>query len=74
MQRVMGADHPNTLRCRTNLAGAYLLAGDLSGAIALLEKSLLDMKRVLGEDHPDTLMTGVDLLAAQMAARFSRPI
>jgi hypothetical protein len=34
-QRVLGADHPDTLASRNNLAGAYQSAGDLGRAIPL---------------------------------------
>ena len=45
-------DHPDTLACRSNLAGAYQAAGDLGRAIPLFEQTLADYVRVLGTDHP----------------------
>jgi hypothetical protein len=53
-ERVLGADHPNTLRSRNNLAMSYQAAGRTAEAIPLLERTLADCERVLGADHPDT--------------------
>jgi hypothetical protein len=39
-QRVLGEDHPRTLLCRNNLAGAYLAAGKSAQAIVLCEQNL----------------------------------
>ena len=41
-----GADHPDTLISRNNLAGAYRDAGDPGRAIPLLEQALADRLRV----------------------------
>ena len=48
----LGADHPDTLTSRNNLAYAYVSAGDLARAIPLYEATLTDSERVLGPDHP----------------------
>ena len=53
-ERVLGADHPDTLTSRNDLAGAYRSAGDLGRAIPLFEQTLTDCERVLGADHPLT--------------------
>ena len=66
--RVLGADHPQTLRSRGNLALAYEAAGDLGRAIPLLEQALADRERVLGADHPDTLASRNNLAGAYQAA------
>jgi ferritin-like protein len=55
--RVLGADHPDTLRTRNNLASCRGRAGDAAGAVAEFERLLTDRLRVLGPDHPDTLRT-----------------
>lgn len=47
-ERVLGADHPDTLISRSNLASAYEDIGDLGRAIPLFEASLADQERVLG--------------------------
>ena len=66
--RVLGADHPDTLTSRNNLACAYQAAGDLGRAIPLLEQALADGVRVLGADHPDTLASRNNLAGAYQAA------
>jgi hypothetical protein len=68
MERVLGADHPNTLQSRNNLAAAYLNAGRVAEAIPLFERTMADMERVLGADHPDTLQSRNNLAAAYQAA------
>ena len=56
-KRVLGADHPNTLTTRRELARWRGEAGEFAGAATVLEQLLPDMVRVLGPDHPDTLTT-----------------
>jgi tetratricopeptide (TPR) repeat protein len=51
-QRVRGADQPDTLISRNNLAAAYESAGRLAEAIQLLELALADRERVLSAGHP----------------------
>jgi len=60
--RVLGADHPDTLTARNNLAFWRAEAGDVAGAVSEFEQLLTDQVRVLGTDHPDTLATR-DVLA-----------
>ena len=67
-ERVLGADHPDTLATRNNLATAYWTAGRTAEAITLYEQTLADRERVLGADHPDTLKTRNNLAAAYRAA------
>ena len=52
--RVLGADHPDSLRTRNNLA--YLLgrAGEVQEAVGQFGRLLQDQVRVLGPDHPDS--------------------
>ncbi|MGC5387038.1 FxSxx-COOH system tetratricopeptide repeat protein [Micromonospora chalcea] len=54
-KRVLGVDHPDTLRTRHRLAHAYESAGRVDEALAEHEQVLADYRRVLGEDHPETL-------------------
>jgi tetratricopeptide (TPR) repeat protein len=63
--RVLGADHPDTLASRNNLAYAYQEAGDLGRAIPLYEQTLADSVRVLGADHPQTKIVRGSLAAAR---------
>jgi Tetratricopeptide repeat len=62
---VLGADHPDTLASRNNLAYAYEAAGDLGRAVPLLEQTLADSVRVLGADHPQTKIVRGNLAAAR---------
>ena len=66
--RVLGADHPDTLTSRNNLATAYEAAGGLGRAIPLYEQTLADSERVLGADHPGTLRSRNNLATAYQAA------
>ena len=63
-ERILGPDHPDTLRSRNNLAGAYEEAGRLDKAIALYERNLADSERILGPEHPDTLRSRNNLAGA----------
>ncbi|MGY5228608.1 tetratricopeptide repeat protein, partial [Nocardia asiatica] len=64
-ERVLGADHPNTLGSRNNLASVYLSAGRVAEAIPLLERTLTDCERVLSTDHPTTGVVRNNLAAAR---------
>jgi tetratricopeptide (TPR) repeat protein len=67
-ERLLGADHPDTLTSRNNLAGAYQSAGRLREAIGLYERNLADRERLLGADHPDTLTSRDNLASAYQPA------
>ncbi len=67
-ERVLGADHPNTLTSRNNLAYAYRSAGRLTDAIPLYEQTAADRQRVLGADHPNTLTSRNNLAYAYESA------
>ena len=67
-ERVLGADHPDTLGTRNDLANAYQAAGRTAEAIALHEQNLAVRERVLGADHPDTLGTRNNLANAYREA------
>ncbi|MDT0327008.1 tetratricopeptide repeat protein [Nocardiopsis lambiniae] len=60
-ERNLGADHPNTLTTRNNLANWRGEGGDVAGAVAEFEAVLDAHVRVLGADHPDTLATRSNL-------------
>ena len=68
VEQVLGAEHPDSLVSRNNLAGAYESAGRLGEAIPLYEQVLADRRRVLGPDHPDTLTSRGSLAGAYRAA------
>ena len=63
-ERLLGADHPDTLSAYTNLAYAYQAAGRTAEAIPLYERTLADRERLLGADHPNTLTSRNNLAAA----------
>jgi tetratricopeptide (TPR) repeat protein len=67
-ERVLGPDHPDTLRSRNHLALAYQEAGRAAEAIPLHERTLADQERVLGPDHPDILNSRNNLANAYRAA------
>ncbi|MFF9574906.1 tetratricopeptide repeat protein, partial [Streptomyces rubiginosohelvolus] len=56
-RRVLGEDHPDTLRSASNLAINLSALGLMEEARDLGEDTLARRRRVLGEDHPDTLRT-----------------
>ena len=66
-ERVLGADHPDTLASRNNLAAAYRSAGRLDQAIDLYEQNLAEALRILGSDHPETRFFRNNLAAAYRA-------
>jgi len=67
-QTRLGADHPNTLDIRNNLADWRGEAGDPAGAAAACEAVLADSLRVLGPDHHTTLAIRNNLAYWQAAA------
>jgi tetratricopeptide (TPR) repeat protein len=74
-ESLLGADHPDTLTARNNLAYSYDKAGRLDQAIPLYEQALADRERVLGADHPDTLASVNNLaFAYELASRLDQAI
>jgi tetratricopeptide (TPR) repeat protein len=67
-ERVLGADHSDTLAARANVAYAYRAAGRTADSIALLERALADFERLLGADYPNTLGSRNNLASAYWAA------
>ena len=53
----LGADHPETLIARSNLAYWLGESGQTEEAVSQLRRLLDDRIRVLAPDHPDTLIT-----------------
>lgn len=62
-RRVLGEEHPDTLRAMGNLASTLSRQNDLGGARRLLEEALEVMRRVLGQEHRDTLAAMSNLAA-----------
>jgi tetratricopeptide (TPR) repeat protein len=67
-ERVLAAEHPETLAARSTLADAYHEAGRPREAIAIYEPLLADRARILGAEHPDTLTAREVLALAYQAA------
>jgi hypothetical protein len=59
--RVLGADHPDTLRSASNLAVDLRGLGEVAAARDLDQDTLERRRRVLGADHPDTLRSANNL-------------
>jgi len=53
--RVLGANHPDTLRSQDGLALAFYYQGRYADAERLQRQTLEVQRRVLGPEHPDTL-------------------
>lgn len=66
-RRVLGSEHPDTIRSAHNLALALRETGEVGGAHAIDAANRLRLAESLGEDHPDTLRsayaTALDLRA-----------
>ena len=54
-RRILGEEHPDTLRAMNNLGWTYLQQGRAAEAATLQEEVLEKSRRILGEEHPDTL-------------------
>ena len=66
--RILGPNHPSTLRTRFQLAHEIAMRGDIAGAEAEHRAVLKATTRMLGADHPNTLRTRHEL-AHEIAAR-----
>ena len=55
INKKLGANHPDTLNVRANLALAYRNNRQLDKALPLMKQVLESRKAKLGEDHPKTL-------------------
>ena len=54
MRRILGRDHPNTLRAQSNLAAAYREQGRADEAVPLLEDAFQKRLQFLGQDNTKT--------------------
>ncbi len=63
IERVSGAEHPDTLRVRGSLAAWTGVAGDWAAARDQFAALLPACERISGAEHPDTLSTRADLAA-----------
>jgi hypothetical protein len=60
-RRVLGEDHPSTLRSANNFAFGLRVLREYQAARELDEDTLTRKRQVLGEDHPDTLNSANNL-------------
>ncbi|AUB83307.1 tetratricopeptide repeat protein [Candidatus Thiodictyon syntrophicum] len=67
-ERVLGAEHPNTLKSVNNLGFLYEAQGRYGEAESLDRRALEVRERVLGAEHSDTL-TSINNLAALYRAQ-----
>lgn len=67
-ERILGPDHTDTVRSRSNLAIAYQAAGRTGAAIQLHERTLADLERLLRPNHPDIMKSRTSLALAYQAA------
>jgi tetratricopeptide (TPR) repeat protein len=66
--RLLGDEHPDTLRSNRALAGLLRIRGKFAEAEALLRRTAETQRRVLGEEHRDTLTTMSELALALAGA------
>jgi DNA-binding SARP family transcriptional activator/tetratricopeptide (TPR) repeat protein len=67
-ERILGAEHPNTLTSRNRLATAYLCIGCPAEAITMYEPLLADRERIDGPEHLETFTARHHLALAYLAA------
>ncbi len=67
-ERILGPDHPDTIRARNNLAGSYQSAGRTTEAIPIQEQVVADRERILGPNHPDTIGARNNLASSYWSA------
>jgi hypothetical protein len=60
-RRVLGRDHPDTLRSATILAVDLRELGEVQAARDLDQDTLEHRRQILGRDHPDTLASAANL-------------
>jgi len=53
-KRVLGEEHPATLRTMFGLAGAHIMLGQFDVGVAMLQQLFLLQQRTPVDDHPDT--------------------
>ena len=72
-RRVLGEEHPDTLRSANNLATSLAHQGKYAEAEELLQAMLVVSKRVLGTAHPVTLGAAKNLDNLQWNMRSGQP-
>lgn len=67
-ERLLGDDHPETLKARDRLASSYQWAGRNAEAIPIFEQVLADSERIAGIEATDILDARANLAASYQAA------
>jgi tetratricopeptide (TPR) repeat protein len=67
-RKVLGSEHPDTLRAMRNLALSYDEAGRLEKALKMREDVLALYRKLMGPEHPDTLSAMGDLALSYVEA------
>jgi tetratricopeptide (TPR) repeat protein len=60
-ERILGADHPDTLDCCQILAASYTNIGRLAEGVELAERAVAGFTKILGIDHTRTLESRLSL-------------
>ncbi|KIM24401.1 hypothetical protein M408DRAFT_54993, partial [Serendipita vermifera MAFF 305830] len=60
-KRILGMEHPDTIRAAVNLAATYSAQGRWKEDAALLEPAVQTSLKVMGIQHPDTRSCVEDL-------------
>ena len=66
--KVLGCDHPDTLRSRSSLANSLFQLGLFSESAEMHEEIIKDRVRVMGANHPRTELSRIRLEAVLQAA------
>jgi hypothetical protein len=74
LERVLGADHPETLAARRRHAALQGDDGEFEAARQLFAALVPDLERVLGAEHPDTLAARLSLAEWTGMAGFGLPL
>ena len=72
-QRVLGMDHPYTLRTLAHHAQLLLALGDVDGAIQALALVVAKRRAVLGASHPDSILAAGSLSWVESAMKNGDP-
>ncbi|MFI5590043.1 tetratricopeptide repeat protein [Amycolatopsis sp. NPDC051758] len=74
-ERVLGAEHPDTLGCRVNFASTLREAGRPDQAIPMLEQALAESRRLVGFKELDRLIFQSNLASAyRLAGRLNEAV
>jgi tetratricopeptide (TPR) repeat protein len=67
LERLLGPEHPDTVRARSDLARAYHQMGRVADAVPLVEQVLTAREQLFGAQHPRTLTARNNLASAYRA-------